>query len=201
MRSLTDLEADIIFLSDIRLSSNPTNINDLEKLFLNSGHSRYKFKHNSTKNSHGTGILLKCNLDLEIIHDFKDANENMIGIHGRLNGRLVNLLAVYGPNINAQQANFFRNITQFLTDHHNTPTIIGGDWNATFSLENTNNNIDTFSMVGPPSITRSHGLADCCENFLLTDPFRALHPDRRDFTYYPRTRRANRSRIDFFYNK
>ena len=53
-------------------------------------------------------------------------------------------------------------------------------------------------MVGPPSITRSHGLADCCENFLLTDPFRALHPDRRDFTYYPRTRRANRSRIDFF---
>ena len=53
-------------------------------------------------------------------------------------------------------------------------------------------------MVGPPSITRSRGLADCCENFLLTDPFRALHPDRRDFTYYPRTRRANRSRIDFF---
>ena len=125
MRSLTDLEADIIFLSDIRLSSNPTNIKDLEKLFLNFGHSRYKFLHNSTKNSRGTGILIKCKLDLEIIHDVKDDNENMLGIHGRLNGQLVNLLAVYGPNINAQQADFFRNITQFLRDHHNTPTIIG----------------------------------------------------------------------------
>ena len=133
-----------------------------------------------------------------MIDEFKDPEENVYGIHGKLNGQLVNLISRYGPNLNNQNDRFFTCLNRFLATHRDFATVIGGDWNATFSLDNTDNNIDTFSMAGPPSILRSRLIADCCENFQLTDPFRALHADRRDFTYYPRTRRVNRSRLDFF---
>jgi hypothetical protein len=42
-------------------------------------------------------------------------------------------------------------------------------------------------------------VGELCERFELTDPFRILHPDVRDFTYNPSgSIRKNRSRIDFF---
>jgi hypothetical protein len=41
-------------------------------------------------------------------------------------------------------------------------------------------------------------VAELCEQFKLSDPFRALHPFQKDFTYIPRTGKKNRSRIDFF---
>ena len=53
-------------------------------------------------------------------------------------------------------------------------------------------------MAAPPSLIRSRALADICDQHNLSDPYRALHPDRRDFTFRPSNRRNNRSRLDFF---
>lgn len=53
-------------------------------------------------------------------------------------------------------------------------------------------------MANIPSSFRSQKLAAICEKHRLTDPFRALFPNRRDFSYVPRTGRNNRSRLDFF---
>jgi hypothetical protein len=94
--------------------------------------------------------------------------------------------------------NFFVELYRFMAMFPDCPTIIGGDWNATFSLDNTDNNIDIFRMLSPPSITRSRAIAEMCETHKLTDPFRTLHPDTREFTFRPHTRRGNRSRLDFF---
>jgi hypothetical protein len=60
------------------------------------------------------------------------------------------------------------------------------------------NNIDIINMSNPPSITRSRWLADIYDEFNLSDPFRAMHYDKKDFTYVPRSGGRNRSRIDFF---
>jgi hypothetical protein len=60
------------------------------------------------------------------------------------------------------------------------------------------NNIDTYSMNSPPSVTRSMWLNQLCRDFFLCDPFRALHPSEHDFTFTPQGERRNRSRIDFF---
>jgi exonuclease III len=79
-----------------------------------------------------------------------------------------------------------------------TPIVLGGDWNATFSTLDSPDNIDTYSMPRPPSVFRSQLLWQICAEKKLTDPYRARHPDRRDYTYIPRTGRTNRSRIDFF---
>jgi hypothetical protein len=53
-------------------------------------------------------------------------------------------------------------------------------------------------MPLPPSNIRSQKIYEIMQEGKLTDPFRMLWPDRRDFTYIPRSGRQNRSRIDFF---
>ena len=53
-------------------------------------------------------------------------------------------------------------------------------------------------MTSPPSLIRSRNLAEISDFYNLSDPFRALHPDRLDFSYRPRNGLPNRSRIDFF---
>jgi hypothetical protein len=53
-------------------------------------------------------------------------------------------------------------------------------------------------MSLPPSFIRSRWLADICEKNNLSDPFRAINYDKKDFTYVPRDGGKNRSRIDFF---
>jgi hypothetical protein len=79
-----------------------------------------------------------------------------------------------------------------------TPVIVGGDWNTTVSTLDSPDNIDIYGMLRPPSSLRSNLLSEICIRGLLTDPFRALHPEKRDYTYTPRTGRAHRSRLDFF---
>jgi hypothetical protein len=50
-----------------------------------------------------------------------------------------------------------------------------------------------------PNVTHSNLLTELCENFSLTDPYRSLYPDRREYTYIPRNdARTNKSRLDFF---
>jgi exonuclease III len=75
---------------------------------------------------------------------------------------------------------------------------MGGDWNATYSTDPSADNIDIFRMARPPSIYRSEGISDLCTTYNLSDPFRILYPDTRDYTFRPRTGRLNRSRLDFF---
>jgi exonuclease III len=54
-------------------------------------------------------------------------------------------------------------------------------------------------MRNLPSRYRSERVAELAEDLDLSDPFRALHPDVKEFTYHPSGNlRKNRSRIDFF---
>jgi hypothetical protein len=75
---------------------------------------------------------------------------------------------------------------------------VGGDWNLTYSLSDTKTNPDIVNMSAPPSIIRSRWLADLCETHNLLDLYRAFHPTRRDFTFFPKGNKKNRSRLDFF---
>jgi hypothetical protein len=53
-------------------------------------------------------------------------------------------------------------------------------------------------MPTPPSLTRSRWLCDIRTDFNLSDPYRYLNPEKREFTYTPRTGRNSRSRLDYF---
>ena len=197
IKSIVDIDTDVIFLSDIRLSS-VENAREVETAFRNANHSMYSLYHNSTKSRRGTGILVKKTLQCVINHTYKDIEENILGLNITLNSVTMNIVSIYGPNTDNTCNDFFDNLNRFLQLYPDCINIVGGDWNATFSTDNSVNNLDIFRMGGPPSNYRSMRIAEICETHSLTDPFRALHPTLREFTFRPRTGRANRSRLDFF---
>jgi exonuclease III len=192
--AILSIGAGIIFLSDIRLNADPAS--NTSNMFQNASNDRYKFHHNSSKSKRGVGILISSKFNTTIIDTYKDADQNILGLAVDIDGYRMFLVSVYGPNIN--DPIFFDNLTNILNKYSHLPIVCGGDWNLTYSTDRTANNIDILNMTASPSFYRSGRLQEVCELFNLSDPFRALFPAKREYTYVPRTGNTNRSRIDFF---
>jgi exonuclease III len=183
------LQTTFIFLSDTRLNSNTAGTIDFFK-------PHYKLYHNSCSSKRGVCILISSKLDYTVVNTFTDNNDNILGLKLLIDGVSLLLVSIYGPNTN--DTNFFQDLRNVLSNNSNIPTICAGDWNLTYSTCNSADNIDVINMNNPPSIGRSMKLLEICNSFQLTDPFRALYYNKRDYTYVPRTGRRNRSRLDFF---
>ena len=149
IKSIIDFESDIVFLSDLRLNCSPC-VADLEKSFLLGNKKRYKFYYNSTKNSRGTGILISSNFDCVINYTFKDQSENILAINVSMGSQKINLISIYGTNRNDPV--FFTDLCNFLLMYPDSPTILGGDWNATFCTTPGPDNIDIYRMANMPSL-------------------------------------------------
>ena len=195
IEAITSSKSSVIFLSDLCLNDSET-VNDLKNIFLGCTSFQYDFIFNSSKNKRGTGILISRKLDFQILNKFSDAAENILGVHLTIHDHPFIFISIYGPN--TVDLTFFADIRRCLQLNPDANIICGGDWNLTFSTADTENNIDIFRMASPPSLIRSRALADISNLYNLSDPFRALHPDRLDFSYRPRNGLPNRSRIDFF---
>ncbi len=77
--------------------------------------------------------------------------------------------------------------------------IVGGDWNATYDVKNSVNNLDILNTASIPSARRSAWLSQLCNDCNITDPFRYFFPESKEYTYVPFAAAAtNRSRLDFF---
>jgi exonuclease III len=185
---------DFIFLSDIRLNSSPVHAERIKKQFLYNGKRSYIMHTNSNLGKRGVAILMAADLPGELYND----EQNLLGVTYDNGVGKIPLAAIYGPNDNEAGRIFFHNLEIYLNRDPLIPVIIGGDWNCTFSLEVTELNIDILRMTSPPSLVRSGWMQEICTRHHLLDPFRALKPDTKDYTYVPRGVRANRSRIDFF---
>jgi exonuclease III len=194
--AITALCSDIIFLSDLRLNGDTDAVEKISKIFMCNNKLNYYFHHNSNTNSRGAGILIACDFPCKIIYTYKDLDDNILGLVIESSGNIFSICSVYGPNDNNKS--FFSSLSRFIKSVGDVPIVIGGDWNATYSQSPSSYNPDTLNMSSPPSLIRSGWIADLCSSFGLLDPFRAFHPTRRDFTYFPHGARKNRSRIDFF---
>jgi exonuclease III len=197
--AITALCSDIIFLSDLRLNGDTDAVEKISKIFMCNNKRNYYFHHNSNTNSRGVGILVACDFPCKIIYTYKDLDDNILGLVLESSGNILSICSVYGPNHNNKS--FFSSLSRFIKSVGDVPIVIGGDWNATYSQSPSSYNPDTLNMSSPPSLIRSGWIADLCSSFGLLDPFRAFHPTRRDFTYFPHGARKNRSQIDFFLNK
>jgi exonuclease III len=144
-------------------------------------------------NSRGVAVLVNKELDFIINNEFRDNEENFLVIDCSINGMKYGIGAVYGPNNTSRV--FYNLLTSGITN-----IVLGGDWNTTWDRRPVIDNIDTFCMAGLPNSKNSELLENMCTEFGLIDPYRALYPDRREYTYIPfRNVRLNRSRLDFFY--
>ena len=188
--SILNLNADIIFLSDVRLGNKAKYISDLFRL-------KYRFHHNSTQNRRGVAVLVRNELDFVLTDTILDQDENVIFIAGSCSGTKLLVGSVYGPNDNNKC--FFQFIENTLIRFKEYRVCMGGDWNTTVSAAPVGTNPDVFNMRSIPSLERSNWLADLMVNCRLIDPFRYVNPTLTDFSYFPYgNARKNRSRIDFF---
>jgi exonuclease III len=194
--AITALCTDIIFLSDLRLTKGSAQVEKIRKILACNNNKSYDLFFNSSMSKRGVGILLSRSLNYSIKSEYSDTSENILGLVLTIQDCTVKLCSVYGPNHNDKV--FFENLARFLNNEYSVPVVIGGDWNTTYSTLDIPHNPDVVNMSSPPSITRSSWLADLCKRHDLLDPFRALHPTRRDFSFAPLGRRKNRSRLDFF---
>jgi exonuclease III len=181
--AILSLKSDIIFLSDIRLGENKVSISTfrLSKAFQNAKYGYYELISNSTMNKRGTAILISSKLNFELIDTVKDQNENYICIHCKINGEEVVLGAIYGPNTTDRV--FYGTLENYLERKRGVPIILGGDWNTTWDNSNPDQNIDIINMVNAPNQANGKLLKQMATNLNLCDPFRALYPDKLEFSY------------------
>jgi exonuclease III len=118
-------------LSDIRLSNKYTH-NDLSNAFRHNKTNQYEPYFHSSRNNRGVGMLFRRKLQFQVLEQYRDANENILGIKTDFNGYTIWLVSIYGPNTN--DYSFFRDLNQLLINNQGVPFIIGGDWNATMSF-------------------------------------------------------------------
>jgi len=190
---------DIIFLSDLRLNSRIQHVacSELIKTFYLHG---YKFIHNSTISSRGVGILIHRKvLDNIIVHSInRDVNCNYILLDIEFKTDRYTIGSVYGANTN-DGVTMYTDLERDILAFKNTKIILGGDWNATWCLDEVERNIDILNMVNVPSVRRSRAIRNMCENLCVTDPYRIFYPETREYTFTPSgLNQLNRSRLDFF---
>jgi len=140
--AISNLGADIVFLSDMRLNNKHKKIVDIFR-------TDYRLFYNSSKAKRGVGILVKNSINITIINTFQDAEENILLLHCTLNNNEIVLGAIYGPNDN--NMDFFRDLNRGLSSFPRIPIMLGGDWNATMSALPTNYNLDIVNMHEIPS--------------------------------------------------
>jgi exonuclease III len=199
LEAITAIKTDIIFLSDIRLT-NARGVQGSERIrkYLRDNRNRaYEFYHNSTSNGRGVAILIAMEINTVVNREWRDQAENVLIMDVSLNGCNVTLGSIYGPNNTGRE--FYRFIYGVLGETAGSFTVIGGDWNTVLDPQPVQYNIDIINMAAIPNAVNSGLLREMCNHHNLSDPFRVLYPNKKDYTYSPFSDiRRNRSRLDFF---
>ena len=141
---IAKLKKDIILLSDIRLGSNPGSVSAIKNTFLINPYCGYDFYYNSSTSSRGVGILIKHSLNITARCVGQDSEENILALRITSAGKSSLVISIYGPNKPCKH--FFDNLDKILTNNKNTPCIMGGDWNCSFSNNSVTENIDLLNM-------------------------------------------------------
>jgi exonuclease III len=200
--AITTNGADVIFLSDTRLVSSQgvSASQRLKNCLRDCSIKKYELFSNSTMNSRGVAVLVSTEKKFSVTNVYRDNDENYLILDCIINDVRYGVGSVYGPNNTSR--NFYNGLTtviRTLLASGTSNIVIGGDWNTTWDRRPVTDNIDTFCMAGLPNAKNSELLENMCNELGLIDPFRALYPDRREYTYLPFGNvRLNRSRLDFF---
>jgi exonuclease III len=191
---ITKEEEDIIFLCDIRLNTDAGKNSKKKKTILTTFEEKgYAFYHNSHKSNpsvRGVGILIKTELSYSIQEVYRDAECNILLLNITIAGCKATIGSVYGPGKKPYKE-FYENIETNVEKFANTHVVLGGDWNASLDMwpATYNHNNDNKK--------RSQRLRRLCANLKIADPFRRLHPEKRELTFV-QNGSEEKSRIDFF---
>ena len=196
--AITSTKSDILLLSDIRLGEGNLNgsLRFIQAL-RDSPTGTYNAYYNSSRFKRGVAILISNKKSYTINEEIRDQDENILALHCNIDENEYLICAIYGPNNTCRT--FYRNIEQILERFKHLKVIIGGDWNTVWDQSPVEQNIDILNMQSVPNKTNGTLMYNLAEKYDLVDPFRALYPSKRAYTYMPfGNLRQNRSRLDFF---
>ena len=91
----------------------------------------HKFVFQSSRSKRGVGILFKSDFDVSEEAREADPEDNFLLLRVSAKGARLIIGSVYGPN--DHNPGFFARLKAAVNNLGNFPTIIGGDWNCTFS--------------------------------------------------------------------
>ena len=180
--------ADILFLQETHLSD------DLLKRF----NAKWKGKcwHNlGTTASRGVAILIKENIDFELIDIHRDDHGRKIMINLTMGNSFYTFINIYAPNYNSDKIIFFNEMEHWIQKHAITDSniIIGGDFNSIMNFE--------CDQVGSSRnymhSSSTDRLIEVTKQLKLVDVWRKMHPDLRQFTWRRKVPLICR-RIDFW---
>ncbi|MBM3938668.1 MAG: hypothetical protein FJ333_08480, partial [Sphingomonadales bacterium] len=165
------MKADIILLSDVRIKSKNlvSNSDCIERVFRINPYRSYSCIFNSTQNKRGVGILLANNINFVEHARIFDPEENFLLIKVEVNGSTFIVGAVYGPN-NTDKP-FYDRLYKGILDLGNFPIVLGGDWNATPSIDKIEDNIDCLNMLSLPNLSNSKEILAMCRLLDLVEPY------------------------------
>jgi exonuclease III len=151
INGITKLGTDIIFLSDVRISNKNliSAADDVARMFKCNQYDQYNILLNSTKNSRGVGILLKCSLQYSVQEEVRTEDENILAASIIIKGTEIAIISIYGPN--KLDEIFFTRLCEIVDRFRHLPIIIGGDWNCTYSTNALESNEDVLNMKRLPN--------------------------------------------------
>ena len=199
LQCLLSNKTDIILVCDLRLNSEKQT-SAVECLTKKSEFLGYDFLHNSKTSLRGVGMFISKKIPYEVIEKKEDIHNNYLLFKIKIQGKTIILGSIYGPNTN-DDMEFYDNFSTALSElnTNNCDILVGGDWNCTWDPSPADINQDVTNMASIPSKRRSEKLRTICTLHKITDPYRVMYPNKRDFTYIPAVlEHNNRSRLDFF---
>jgi exonuclease III len=180
---LKELNSSILCLQDIHLT-----ISDEEEIskYLNAS----VYIAGSSTNSRGVLIAVRKNIDHKIIQVARDNAGNYIVLDLWLYESKFRIINIYGPN--KDSPDFFLNIRQLILEKPEMNIILCGDFNLTICQ-----NLDTYNYNSVNNPKAKQCLIETIEICNLTDIFRHLHKNSKQFTWRKRNP-LKQARLDFF---
>lgn len=180
---LRKLEAHIVYLQETHLK-----VEDHIRLRKNwigqIYHSKFQAK------ARGTAILIHKSIPFICSNVLADPNGRFVVVTGKIYNTPLILANIYGPNWDDHH--FFRTFFSKLTDIATHSLILGGDWNCWISPTLDRSSTKTLSLSKSAQLIKS-----IMEEFNLSDPWRFLHPNGKQYSFFSSVHRTF-SRIDYF---
>ena len=143
-----------------------------------------------TSNARGVCILFSTSVAYKVLRSCKDDRGNMLILDIELEGKKFTLANIYGPN--EDSPGFFLKVQEKIEEFDNEHVILCGDFNLVQSQE-----LDTYNYINVNNPNAKESVLDIKEELNLVDPFREVHENTRQYTWWKRNP-VKQARLDFF---
>lgn len=179
---LKQMKSNIIFLQETHLAQ--SDVSRVNKRWPGQVYSAC-----FTSQARGVMILIHKSIPFQLIKKYIDPAGRYIILNGTIMSLQINLICIYGPN--SDDPAFYQNLFLSLSSYSGQ-YIIGGDFNCVPDpLHDRSTGSDTSHQRTRKTIKK------CMVDYNLTDIWRYLNPDKKDYSCFSNTHKTH-SRIDYF---